>query len=119
MQFSTQIGINHGNELKTSTNSQPGFLVFGPYLSLPKGKYKFTFELDITNRTNSQDVGYYEFIYMHEKKTVILYQSPLEPNKKSINGSFDLPVNVTNFEFRIFSKANANLNFRKLYLSRP
>lgn len=87
------------------SSGNAGFLAFGPYIQLPKGKYDL--EMDIRLQNYSQDdVGFVD-VAVEEGNTMIrkdLSSKELYLNgTDSINLEFDLPEKTSLVEFRLYT----------------
>lgn len=97
------IGHVDGSYRSTSVNDPSGVLSYGPYISLPRGKYKAILEFDAVNEgsavSNRIEIGRFE-----GKSRTILYSGDLQPGEHSLI----MDLNVGN---KVLDKIEAQIIF--------
>ena len=101
--LSTQTGARDGSSIRT--NEQDGFLVYGPYISLPKGRYRLavTGHLQAPHMPIDKPIGTID-VSTNFGKTILTAQainSPLPTSKTITQLDFELERDSSDIEFRI------------------
>lgn len=116
----TLVGKKDGAQI-TST-AQPGFLVYGPYATLPPGSYRLVARGSLSGTAGATlPLGVLDVIAFKGERTYV--SRPLYGEEQAGEGNiaavtFDLPKAVTDAEFRIQVTAQANVVFRGYDLSK-
>jgi hypothetical protein len=125
--------IQSGQSLLISPDDGPGFLPFGPYEYLAKGKYEVEFFFDYIRPVDPDnrdvwmelDVGTWDDVQSRFQKEKFLSRDDILPKdgaERSSKKSFTLNFEVTEktmvmrWEFRVFSYAKANYSLEKIVL---
>ncbi|CAI8763170.1 putative PMT_2 domain-containing protein [Pseudomonas sp. IT-P171] len=84
------IGQVDGTGRSASAHDGSGILAFGPYISLPRGKYTATLEFSADHEGDAAP-GRIEIGRFDEKNRAILYSGDLPKNRNSIDMEFSIP----------------------------
>lgn len=96
--FSTQVGLKSGGQIVSTGTS--GYLLFGPYLALPQGKFKLSVTGKLSN--NQANYGYIDAVVERGAKIVVREQ-PLVLDKVTSSMEFDIDLEAacSDFEVRV------------------
>jgi hypothetical protein len=118
-QLPTIIGSKNGEFLDSSSGTA-GFLSFGPYVPLKKGKYvvfvNFVVDANIDNTKDS--IGFVDVVYNQGKNIIIkkdIYHDDLSSGVLSIE--FVLNEDVDDLEIRVFKNENRALTLKGIVIS--
>ncbi len=118
----SQTGKINGNErLAVYGSDKPGFLVYGPYIRLPKGKYK----IQITYLTNSEknlwDIGRFNNSRKYFNRNTLVGSGVL-PNTQNLESTqtfiVDVTKHISDFEVRIFYGGEGDFILRSMKMTR-
>jgi len=123
----TQNGTKSDNTI--TSNGNPGYLMFGPYISLESGFYELSVEIDLLstldNMSNQAELGSIDIVttYYEIAAPVAFTSEDLQLN--AVNGTtslikltFDLQDDADMVEFRLFTNEGVFLRINKVTLTR-
>jgi len=118
-EMSTTNGIKQNNSIFVKSGiMKPGFVVFGPWINLGKGKYQVS--IDYTADASDREmVGFWD-VYETKNMAILKRGTFNGTNKKSkrFTYSFDIDKNDGNliYEFRMYWLGNKDMIFKKVGL---
>jgi 2-polyprenyl-3-methyl-5-hydroxy-6-metoxy-1,4-benzoquinol methylase len=112
--YHSQIGRFAGNTLRpsirTNSNHGAGFLCYGPYISLPKGRYTVSFilrRIDIVNRNlNSSSSVLFDIVSVAEGSQVTHYTRVVTLNSNEAIQFINVELKLTDAAFRLEARVN-------------
>lgn len=127
-----EISAEEWNEIKTVSgsrknrllvsNGEHGALCYGPYLTLPRGRYKVLFDLFTLDKPQ----GYLVCDVMKDFGAKILSECRIKASdlprtvgqSRPVELEFELDTTITGAEFRLISHSSSNLAVRRISLLR-
>ena len=110
-----------------SGSDEPGQMVYGPYITLPEGRYEATFWLKTDNTTIAEPIAILD-VSAVEGKTMAIYAQSQISGVNFESGeefqSFTLPFVVDErnrdkaLEFRVYFTGKGNLWFKEVVVKR-
>lgn len=97
------IGHDDGHGWVVNKN-ESGFFIFGPWLSLPKGKYEVDFHVKIGDNSTQGDLGYFQITAEGKKDPLV--------NKKFATGDFPEINKYKDIVLDFESQGDAGVEFR-------
>lgn len=116
--LSSEIGeVLDDSRTTFSTLSQSGFLTYGPYIKLKKGKYRFTLTLD-AHRQGTGPVGWWDVYILSKNKILLKGDINSSNQRQSIEGTFKIDSNTARnvVEIRTFYLGKGELTVHSLVL---
>jgi hypothetical protein len=109
--FSSQNGVIHENTI--TSNGDYGFLLFGPYILLESGSYKFSAQLELLNQNEAPYyVGHAELSFFNGASTFNhqpLYIGDFEDGALTVFFEIDIAEPMPSFEIRVLASEGAQL----------
>lgn len=97
------------------SNGNEGYLLFGPYMELDKGKYEAIFDIDLLDTEMNGKLGYVDI--MAENGQILakkyLYTTDIQENGE-IALSFESKETLKNVEFRVYVQAGAMIRVNSI-----
>ena len=97
------------------SNGNEGYLLFGPYMELDKGKYEAIFDIDLLDTEMNGKLGYVDI--MAENGQILakkyLYTTDIQENGE-IDLSFESKETLKNVEFRVYVQAGAMIRVNSI-----
>lgn len=90
----------------------PGYLTYGPYITIPAGRYEVAISYTATAPGNKWDAGRFD----NPKKLVNLAEGEVPPGSGEIKFSFETSKNVRNFEVRTWFGGRGMFTVHKIQL---
>jgi hypothetical protein len=113
----SQIGSIEGNSRIASDGTAVGFLTFGPYLSLPRGKYYF--QINFKAEQNSKpEVGRWDVVATNNGKSIILMEGYLVPGNDHISTNFEINEKSAVVEVRTYYEGSGSLAIESLVIKK-
>lgn len=101
-----------------SVGDKQGFLCYGPYISVPKGNYRISFDISAEN-LEEQDKGY---IAVYNDEELITLQGidakEFEGNELTIDIDFELPSGSQSLYYYVYSKSESKLIVNQISIQR-
>lgn len=118
-QLPASIGEVAGNNRVANEEDGPGHLIYGPYIGLHKGNYKFEVIYSSTANVNpvaTWDIG----VFLNSQKTILDSGIIMKKNAKqeSIAKTITIDRFLESIEFRIHYKGNGQLTIHSLSIGR-
>jgi len=113
LRLHTQVGERYGRGMRTTR--EPGFLVYGPYLPLPAGRYRLTVFGTAVRCTGGEWVdvacerGEKRLLFQELNRTVV--------GDWHFEGYFTLDTQVTDLEFRLWVNEESELTLEGISVS--
>lgn len=100
-------------------SNENDFVAFGPYLSLPAGKYTLTMDISCTAEEPGIEVGYFDLAI--EEGSVVsakqsVYSNASGPQSQTCTLTFTLNEAVTDLEFRLFAASGSSMQLEGITL---
>lgn len=115
--FATQNGIPSMDFASITSNGQPGFLLYGPYMSVPTGSWKVNVNLDLISSKDAE-IGW---IDIYNQGTTIASRSlariSFKQNTLKMVLPFQLIQEAPQLEIRIFSNDDTILKITGIEIS--
>jgi hypothetical protein len=112
--FSSQINTSLNSNFVIS-NGKPGFLLYGPYISLEKGDYTVEVIYKVLEHTNNLNSEFGFLDVATNSGDIILNKAPID-NSGKLKIDFSLGSNVNDFEIRFYVFENAIVQVENVYL---
>jgi len=97
--FPGQIGrVESASRVANSNLDGPGFLAYGPYVNIPRGKYRAVISYEATENGNRWDAGRFNDL----TKNVTVAGGNLPAGRGVVNFDFELEKPLDQFEIRIW-----------------
>lgn len=110
MEEYSEVGLRDGDSIVTT--SQEGFLIYGPYLNLPKGNFRVSFDMDTVNASGARIriQGY------HDKAAKIYMDEPVTKSKTSYD--FAVSEDANNVEVTVYVSGDTDMIIRSYSVER-
>jgi hypothetical protein len=117
----SQTGSLDVNYRIAKTGNKPGYIIHGPYVDLPKGKYRatiyYTAKMDATNTEG--EVGFWEFGSWFPNQNVLFHKAPLYSNESKASVETTITgETVKNAEIRAFYSGKDTLIIHEVTFER-
>ncbi|GEM_PF-1223531 len=109
--FPGQIGkIESASRVATSNLDGSGFLAYGPYVKMPRGKYKASISYEATDNGNKWDAGRFN----DSARNVVVAGGYLPAGRGEVNFEFELENTLDQFEIRIWFDGYGSIKLDKI-----
>jgi len=113
----SEIGSIEGNSRVASEGTATGFLTYGPYINLLRGKYSFL--INYIAQQNSQiEAGRWDVVVTNNGKSETLIQGNLIPGNNYISGNFEIIENSSVVEVRTYYEGSGFLSIESINIKR-
>jgi len=115
----SSIGTTTGNaRLASDASEQPGFLTFGPYITLPAGKYHVLLQYEASGNEGAiaghWDIGRFN----SPGNEWALHNENLDSSRQTANAIINLPEGVSGLEVRTFFSGSGRLSVKSIEIQK-
>ena len=109
--------LKHGKEI-FCMSEKAGFKIWGPYIQVPRGKYKIDSSMVLLNDINNQDViG--RFQICDASKDEVLFEKEITSEETDIDDwEFELNEDYENIEFRYYIESGVDICIKNLAITK-
>ncbi|QNQ61406.1 hypothetical protein IB024_06875 [Brucella sp. 6810] len=109
--FPGQVGkIESVSRVANSNTDGSGFLAYGPYVKMPRGKYKASISYEATDNGNRWDAGRFN----DPARNVAIAGGYLPAGRGEVNFEFELEKPLEQFEIRIWFDGYGSIKLEKI-----
>ncbi len=111
--------LDFRSQVEGTSVETEGFVLFGPYLSLPKGKYLIDFSIEVIHKEEST-LGYFDIVgkRIEARDNVSFSNRSLLKGDNAYQVDLDLKYDIEDFEFRVFKSKGTIVKFKGLKIQR-